>query len=321
MPRSPIWRRSAPRWRTSSRRSARGADGPGRRRPGRAFRATAGLLLSGRRAPRHRHAISEIALVGRRHRHGGPRMRPSPSSSSPTSSRARTTSWSPSPRRPTTASASDPDRGARAIGRGLGAGPFHSQNPEGVFAHVPGLKVVCPGTVQDAYDLLRAPRPTPTRCSSSSTGRLYRSLRAPLARGRRSWAFGHAPRGPPRPPPDPGDVRRHACPAAWPPRADGELGERAGGRRPAHPGAARHGDGDGLVRRTGGPSSCTRTRQLRHRGRGRGPAERRRRSSTGHAPSSGSPRPTRRPLRPAAGGCLRAVPGRTEAAVAKCLAV
>ncbi|MDP9246803.1 MAG: alpha-ketoacid dehydrogenase subunit beta, partial [Candidatus Dormibacteraeota bacterium] len=34
-------------------------------------------------------------------------------------------------------------------GGGLGAGPFHSQNPEGVFAHIPGLKVVCPGTVQD----------------------------------------------------------------------------------------------------------------------------------------------------------------------------
>ncbi|HEX6200519.1 MAG TPA: thiamine pyrophosphate-dependent enzyme, partial [Thermoanaerobaculia bacterium] len=31
-------------------------------------------------------------------------------------------------------------------GGGVGAGPFHSQNPEGWFAHVAGLKVVCPAT-------------------------------------------------------------------------------------------------------------------------------------------------------------------------------
>jgi 2-oxoisovalerate dehydrogenase E1 component beta subunit len=40
-------------------------------------------------------------------------------------------------------------------GGGVGAGPFHSQSPEGIFARIPGLKVACPGTVQDAYDLLR----------------------------------------------------------------------------------------------------------------------------------------------------------------------
>lgn len=41
-------------------------------------------------------------------------------------------------------------------GGGLGGGPFHSQSPEGIFAHVPGLKLVCPWSIQDAYDLLRA---------------------------------------------------------------------------------------------------------------------------------------------------------------------
>lgn len=41
-------------------------------------------------------------------------------------------------------------------GGGVGAGPFHSQNPEAWFAHVPGLKVVCPATAFDAKALLKA---------------------------------------------------------------------------------------------------------------------------------------------------------------------
>jgi acetoin:2,6-dichlorophenolindophenol oxidoreductase subunit beta len=41
-------------------------------------------------------------------------------------------------------------------GGGIGAGPQHSQCPEVWLAHVPGLKVVCPATIPDAYALLRA---------------------------------------------------------------------------------------------------------------------------------------------------------------------
>jgi len=41
-------------------------------------------------------------------------------------------------------------------GGGLSAGPQHSQCLEAWLAHVPGLKVVCPSTAQDAYSLLRA---------------------------------------------------------------------------------------------------------------------------------------------------------------------
>jgi len=41
-------------------------------------------------------------------------------------------------------------------GGGLSAGPQHSQCLEAWFAHVPGLKVVVPATVEDAYCLLRA---------------------------------------------------------------------------------------------------------------------------------------------------------------------
>lgn len=41
-------------------------------------------------------------------------------------------------------------------GGGLSAGPQHSQCLEAWFAHVPGLKVVCPSNPADAYGLLRA---------------------------------------------------------------------------------------------------------------------------------------------------------------------
>src|SRR4026207_2335978 len=39
-------------------------------------------------------------------------------------------------------------------GGGFSGGPFHSQNPESSFAHIPGLKVVCPATPEDAKGLI-----------------------------------------------------------------------------------------------------------------------------------------------------------------------
>jgi 2-oxoisovalerate dehydrogenase E1 component beta subunit len=41
-------------------------------------------------------------------------------------------------------------------GGGVHGGPFHSQNPEAWFVHVPGLKVVCPATVYDAKGLIKS---------------------------------------------------------------------------------------------------------------------------------------------------------------------
>src|SRR5207237_7253885 len=35
-------------------------------------------------------------------------------------------------------------------GGGFSGGPFHSQNPESSFAHIPGLTCVWPGTPEDA---------------------------------------------------------------------------------------------------------------------------------------------------------------------------
>jgi 2-oxoisovalerate dehydrogenase E1 component beta subunit len=40
-------------------------------------------------------------------------------------------------------------------GGGVHGGPFHSQNPEAWFAHVPGLKVVAPSNPVDAYGLIK----------------------------------------------------------------------------------------------------------------------------------------------------------------------
>ncbi|WP_166848070.1 alpha-ketoacid dehydrogenase subunit beta [Isoptericola sp. BMS4] len=41
-------------------------------------------------------------------------------------------------------------------GGGIGAIEHHSESPEALFAHTPGLRVVSPGTPQDAYDMIRA---------------------------------------------------------------------------------------------------------------------------------------------------------------------
>jgi len=62
-------------------------------------------------------------------------------------------------------------------GGGNGGGPFHSQNPEGHFLGSPGLKVVAPGTVRDAYALLRASIDDPDPVLFLEHKHLYRRLR------------------------------------------------------------------------------------------------------------------------------------------------
>jgi 2-oxoisovalerate dehydrogenase E1 component beta subunit len=62
-------------------------------------------------------------------------------------------------------------------GGGNGGGPFHSQNPEGHFLGSPGLKVVAPGTVRDAYALLRAAIEDPDPVLFLEHKRLYRRLK------------------------------------------------------------------------------------------------------------------------------------------------
>ena len=71
----------------------------------------------------------------------------------------------------------------RGPGGGLvGGGPFHSQSIEVYFAKTPGLKVLCPATVQDAYGMLRAAIDDPNPTIFIEHKALYRSpnIKAPL---------------------------------------------------------------------------------------------------------------------------------------------
>jgi 2-oxoisovalerate dehydrogenase E1 component beta subunit len=64
-------------------------------------------------------------------------------------------------------------------GGGVRGGPFHAGSPEGWFVGQPGLKVACPGTVEDAYGLLRAAIDDPDPVLVFEHKGLYRRLRGP----------------------------------------------------------------------------------------------------------------------------------------------
>ena len=58
---------------------------------------------------------------------------------------------------------------------------FHSQNPESYFQHAPGLKVVVPGTVEDAYGLLKSAIHDPNPVLYFEHKYLYRRLKAEIS--------------------------------------------------------------------------------------------------------------------------------------------
>jgi 2-oxoisovalerate dehydrogenase E1 component len=62
-------------------------------------------------------------------------------------------------------------------GGGVGAGAFHSQNPEGWFAHTAGLEVVCPATAEDAHRLLVAAIRDPNPVIFCEHKYLYRRIK------------------------------------------------------------------------------------------------------------------------------------------------
>ncbi|HQV31471.1 MAG TPA: alpha-ketoacid dehydrogenase subunit beta, partial [Calditrichia bacterium] len=66
-------------------------------------------------------------------------------------------------------------------GGGVGAGPFHSQNPEGWFFQVAGLKVVAPATPADAKGLLMSAIQDPNPVLIFEHKGLYRSIKEPIA--------------------------------------------------------------------------------------------------------------------------------------------
>jgi pyruvate dehydrogenase E1 component beta subunit/2-oxoisovalerate dehydrogenase E1 component beta subunit len=57
-----------------------------------------------------------------------------------------------------------------------GSGPFHSQSMEAIYAHYPGLVVMTPATVEDAYSVAEA-APLMTRSFSASNSYLYYHLK------------------------------------------------------------------------------------------------------------------------------------------------
>jgi len=62
-------------------------------------------------------------------------------------------------------------------GAGIRGGPYHSQSVEAVFAHVPGLKVVCVASPYDAKGLLKAAIRDPDPVIFFEHKRAYRLLR------------------------------------------------------------------------------------------------------------------------------------------------
>ena len=63
-------------------------------------------------------------------------------------------------------------------GGGFSGGPFHSQNPESSFAHIPGLKCVCPATPEDAKGLLVSAIEDPNPVLYFEHKHLYRRIKA-----------------------------------------------------------------------------------------------------------------------------------------------
>ena len=69
-------------------------------------------------------------------------------------------------------------------GGGFSGGPFHSQNPEALFMHSPGIKVVAPSTAEDAKGLLHAAIHDPNPVCFMEHKHLYRRRQGRGARGR-----------------------------------------------------------------------------------------------------------------------------------------
>ena len=68
-------------------------------------------------------------------------------------------------------------------GGGVRGGPYHSQNPEAFFFHVPGLKIVQPATAYDAKGLLKAAIRDPNPVIYLEHKFLYRRIKEDLPDG------------------------------------------------------------------------------------------------------------------------------------------
>jgi 2-oxoisovalerate dehydrogenase E1 component beta subunit len=77
-------------------------------------------------------------------------------------------------------------------GGGFSGGPFHSQNPESSFAHIPGLKIVCPATPADAKGLLISAIEDANPVLYFEHKHLYRRIKAEVPDERYTIPFGQA---------------------------------------------------------------------------------------------------------------------------------
>jgi 2-oxoisovalerate dehydrogenase E1 component beta subunit len=77
-------------------------------------------------------------------------------------------------------------------GGGFSGGPFHSQNRESSFAHIAGLKVVCPSTPEDAKGLLATAIEDPNPVLFFEHKHLYRRIRGEVPDERYTTPFGQA---------------------------------------------------------------------------------------------------------------------------------
>ena len=77
-------------------------------------------------------------------------------------------------------------------GGGFSGGPFHSQNPESSFAHIPGLKCVCPATPEDAKGLLISAIEDPNPVLFFEHKHLYRRIKTEVPEERYTTPIGKA---------------------------------------------------------------------------------------------------------------------------------
>jgi 2-oxoisovalerate dehydrogenase E1 component beta subunit len=77
-------------------------------------------------------------------------------------------------------------------GGGFSGGPFHSQNPESSFAHIPGLKIVCPSTPEDAKGLLASAIHDPNPVLYFEHKHLYRRIKGEVPDERYETPIGKA---------------------------------------------------------------------------------------------------------------------------------
>ena len=77
-------------------------------------------------------------------------------------------------------------------GGGFSGGPFHSQNPESSFAHIPGLKVVCPATPEDAKGLIVSAIEDPNPVLYMEHKHLYRRIKGEVPDERYTVPIGKA---------------------------------------------------------------------------------------------------------------------------------